>query len=179
MSDYQHAHHGLQDDEGDAPEFIVQIIKFVEDYVLFIFLTGLSIFAAYTFMCPVKEEADDADTLPELSKEIPSYIGPSNWKLTDKHKPYKTTEIFNRWNTPTKFTSRHNTKAGVTGIIHAVSGELTVTIFANKNDVLEDQELVIKEGQCAICNPQQWHKIFSHDPHMSFYVEFWKLEDTQ
>eukprot|EP01084_Bolivina_argentea_P066923 121999_1 len=118
------------------------------------------------------------DSLPTLSKEIPSYIGPSHWKLTTAHKPYKTTKIFNKDTVPRGLTSRHNTKKEVTGLIHVVEGELKVTVFANKKDIKTDQILIVKKGQCAISAPQAWHKVAANTDDMKFYVEFWKIPDT-
>eukprot|EP00483_Globobulimina_turgida_P002144 UN02146 len=142
----------------------------------------ICVVAAYFFF-DSKNNKDEMNTAkpddfkPTLSKEIPAYIGPPNWKLTDAHKAYKTTKIFNKDTIPRGLTSRHNTKKGVTGLIHVVEGELKVIVFANKSDIQTDQILIIKKGQCAIAAPQTYHKVAANTDDMRFYVEFWKIPE--
>ena len=112
---------------------------------------------------------------PCLSNGIPSnIIGPSQWNLlTDAHKACKTTKIFTKNTVPRGLTSRHNTKQGVFGLIHVIEGELKLTVFANKNEIKQDEIFIVKKGQCAITAPQQWHKVSANSQDMKFYVEFW------
>eukprot|EP00483_Globobulimina_turgida_P011221 UN11242 len=117
------------------------------------------------------------DSHPALSKDIPSCFGPPNWKLTDAHKPYHTTPIWNKDTIPGALTKRHNTPKGVTGLIHVVEGELKVTVFANKKDVPTDEILILKKGECAISAPQEYHKVAANTDDMKFYVEFWKIDN--
>eukprot|EP01084_Bolivina_argentea_P162661 283046_1 len=120
-----------------------------------------------------------APILPPLSKEIPSYLGPSHWTLTDAHKPYKTTKMFTKDTAPIGITSRHHTKKEVTGLIHCVEGEMEFTVFADpKFDIEADQTLIVKKDQCAIAAPQAPHKIAANTDDMKFYVEFWKIPDA-
>eukprot|EP01083_Nonionella_stella_P070382 188253_1 len=137
----------------------------------------IAIVAAYVIFGPTdnsKKVLGPGDT-PPLSTTIPSYIGPSGWDLTEAHKPYKATKIFDKSTIPRGLTSRHNTKKDVTGLIHVVKGELKLTIFANKKDIETDQIVILKGGQCAISTPQQWHKVAANTDDMQFYVEFWKV----
>eukprot|EP01083_Nonionella_stella_P070381 188250_1 len=120
-------------------------------------------------------EQDAKESTPSLSRGIPSYIGPDGWELTEAQKPYKTTKIFKKNSIPIGFTSRHNTKEGVTGLIHVVEGELELTIFANGKDIETDKILVIKKDQRAISAPQQWHQVAAKSDDVQFYVEFWKI----
>lgn len=69
----------------------------------------------------------------------------------DHAKPYRSTPIFDQDTLPGALRSRHNTKAGVWGVIKVIEGELRLTYL----DPPADRTL--KAGERGIVQPQQWH----------------------
>ena len=67
--------------------------------------------------------------------------------------PYRSTPVFDQSSLPSALMSRHNTKAGVWGVIKVLEGELKLTYLDPQS------ELVLSKGDSAVVEPQQWHYV--------------------
>lgn len=85
---------------------------------------------------------------------------------------YKSTPIFNRHSVPKMFLHLHNTKAGVYGQIHVLSGKLKFYGFKDRRAEVE-KEVTIDAGHTAISPPQYWHKVELMTADTEFRVDFW------
>ncbi|PKG55985.1 MULTISPECIES: DUF1971 domain-containing protein [unclassified Shewanella] len=85
---------------------------------------------------------------------------------------YKSTPLFDKDTVPKMFLHLHNTKAGVYGQIHVLSGTLKFYGFKDRRAEVE-QEIVIEVGQTAISPPQYWHKVELLTEETQFRVDFW------
>ena len=91
---------------------------------------------------------------------------------------YKSTAVFEKDAVPKMFLHLHNTKAGVYGQIHVLSGELKFYGFTDRRGEVE-QELVIGNGETAISPPQYWHKVEFLNADTRFRVDFWAHKDSE
>lgn len=68
-------------------------------------------------------------------------------------RPYRSTPVFDQNTLPSALLSRHNTKAGVWGVIKVLEGELKLTYL----DPQSERDL--SKGDSAVVGPQQWHYV--------------------
>jgi tellurite methyltransferase len=81
---------------------------------------------------------------------------------------YKRTPVFTQANIPEGLRRNHETKRGVWGLIHVVSGELEY--------VLEDAvgtRQVVRAGEPAVVLPELAHRVAPLGD-VEFFVEFWR-----
>ena len=67
------------------------------------------------------------------------------------HAPYRSTPVFDERTLPAALRSRHNTKAGVWGIIRVFEGRLRLTYLDPPS------EIVVEQGGSGLLQPQQDH----------------------
>lgn len=67
------------------------------------------------------------------------------------HAPYRSTPVFDERTLPAALRSRHNTKAGVWGIIRVFEGRLRLTYLDPPS------EIVVEQGGSGLLRPQQDH----------------------
>lgn len=67
------------------------------------------------------------------------------------HAPYRSTPVFDERTLPAALRSRHNTKAGVWGIIRVFEGRLKLTYLDPPS------EIVVEQGGSGLLRPQQDH----------------------
>ena len=86
--------------------------------------------------------------------------------------PYRSTPIFDEDTLPQALRARHNTKAGVWGVIRVLEGELRLTY-------LEDslREVLLTPGQPGLIRPQQPHFVTPLGP-MKMQVDFYDQPPT-
>lgn len=86
--------------------------------------------------------------------------------------PYRSTPIFDEDTLPQALRARHNTKAGVWGVIRVLEGELRLTY-------LEDppSEVLLTPGQPGLIRPQQPHFVTPLGP-MKMQVDFYDQPPT-
>lgn len=90
--------------------------------------------------------------------------------------PYRSTPIFDQDTLPSALRNRHNTKAGVWGVIRVIEGELKLTYLDPSTDkVLNDR--MLKAGEHAIVQPQQWHFVTTQGA-MKMQVDFYDQPPT-
>lgn len=65
--------------------------------------------------------------------------------------PYRSTPVFDSDTLPAALRGRHNTKAGVWGVIRVLTGELKLTMIDPPS------ETVLTPGQPGLVQPQQPH----------------------
>ncbi|WBX82989.1 DUF1971 domain-containing protein [Sphingosinicella microcystinivorans] len=65
--------------------------------------------------------------------------------------PYRSTPVFDEHTLPAALRSRHNTKAGVWGIIRVFEGRLRLTYLDPPS------EIVVEQGGSGLLRPQQDH----------------------
>lgn len=86
--------------------------------------------------------------------------------LPENLKAYKRTPLFTQDTIPNALLSKHNTKAGVWGLICIEEGELKYQI--------EDKENYILSRSCpGVVEPEVFHSVCPQGQ-VSFYVEFYK-----
>jgi len=86
--------------------------------------------------------------------------------------PYRSTPIFDEDTLPQALRARHNTKAGVWGVIRVLEGELRLTY-------LEDslREVLLTPSQPGLIRPQQPHFVTPLGP-MKMQVDFYDQPPT-
>ncbi|WP_299801846.1 DUF1971 domain-containing protein [uncultured Shewanella sp.] len=99
-------------------------------------------------------------------------------KIPADYVNYKSTPVFEKHTVPKMFLHLHNTKAGVFGQIHVLSGELKFYGFKDRRGDVE-QEVVIKAGETGISPPQYWHKVEFLTNDTQFRVDFWAQKDSE
>lgn len=67
--------------------------------------------------------------------------------------PYRSTPVFDENTLPSALRSRHNTKAGVWGVIKVLEGELQLTYLDPQS------EKVLHAGEQGVVQPQEWHYV--------------------
>lgn len=67
--------------------------------------------------------------------------------------PYRSTPVFDQDTLPAALRNRHNTKAGVWGVIKVIEGQLRLTYLDPPAD------RILKAGERGIVQPQQWHYV--------------------
>lgn len=65
--------------------------------------------------------------------------------------PYRSTPVFDEHTLPAALRSRHNTKAGVWGVIQMLEGRLKLTYLDPPS------EIVLEQGGSGLLRPQQDH----------------------
>lgn len=90
---------------------------------------------------------------------------------------YKSTPVFDKGNIPKMFLHLHNTKAGVYGQIHVLTGSLKFYGFTDRRGDVE-KEIVIAAGEIAISPPEYWHKVEFMTDDTQFRVDFWAQKDS-
>ena len=90
---------------------------------------------------------------------------------------YKSSPVFDKQTVPKMFLHLHNTKVGVYGQIHVLSGELKFYGFTDRRGEVE-QEIVIKVGEVGVSPPQYWHKVELLSDDTCFRVDFWAQADS-
>ncbi|MBW7935344.1 MAG: DUF1971 domain-containing protein [Gemmatimonadaceae bacterium] len=65
--------------------------------------------------------------------------------------PYRSTPVFDEHTLPAALRSRHNTKAGVWGVIQMLEGRLKLTYLDPPS------EIVVEQGGSGLLRPQQDH----------------------
>ena len=68
-------------------------------------------------------------------------------------KAYRRTPEFDQDSLPAALRGRHNTKAGVWGVIHVLEGQLRYRILEPAEDV------ILSPGRAGIVQPQQPHQV--------------------
>ncbi|NRD72919.1 DUF1971 domain-containing protein [Shewanella sp. VB17] len=91
---------------------------------------------------------------------------------------YKSTAVFTQTNVPKMFLHLHNTKAGVYGKIHVLTGQLKFYGFTDRRGEIE-QEIMIESGCSAISPPQYWHKVEYLTLDTTFRVDFYAQKGSQ
>lgn len=87
--------------------------------------------------------------------------------LPDGLQPYRETPVFSAETVPPGLTRDHSTKAGVWGVIHVLSGQVTYRIKAS------DEEIVLVPGKDGIVEPEALHSVaLAHGA--TFRVVFWR-----
>lgn len=81
-------------------------------------------------------------------------------------KPYRSTPVFDQDTLPTALRRRHDTKAGVWGVIRVLEGELTLTMLEPPS------ETVLTPGNPGLVLPQQPHFVTPAGP-MKMQVDFY------
>lgn len=81
--------------------------------------------------------------------------------------PYKTTPVFDEVSLPEAIRNRHNTKAGVWGLLRVIEGEVAL--------VFEDppRRVAVTPASPAPIPPQAWHHVEVAGP-MRMQVEFYR-----
>lgn len=80
--------------------------------------------------------------------------------------PYNSTPIFDQDTLPAALRTRHNTKAGVWGIVRVIEGEVRLTYLDPPSDV------VLRPEQPGLILPQQPHFVTPLGP-MKMQVDFY------
>lgn len=65
--------------------------------------------------------------------------------------PYRSTPVFDEQSLPKALRERHNTKAGVWGVIRVIEGELRLTMIEPPG------EQVLSPARCGVIEPGQPH----------------------
>lgn len=80
--------------------------------------------------------------------------------------PYRSTPVFDEHTLPAALRRRHNTKAGVWGVVRVLEGRLKLTWLDPPSDV------VLEEGGSGLLLPQQDHFVEPLGP-MKMRVDFY------
>ncbi len=86
--------------------------------------------------------------------------------------PYRSTPVFDQNTLPQALRARHNTKAGVWGVIRVLEGELRLTYLGNPSS-----EVLLTPGQTGLIRPQQAHFVTPLGP-MKMQVDFYDQPPT-
>ena len=85
---------------------------------------------------------------------------------------YKRTKEFSEVSVPAGLLRRHNTKAGVWGLIHVLEGELRYRILEP-----EREEVILDSELDGVIEPEVDHQVELVGP-VRFYVEFFRQPHT-
>ncbi|WP_137679614.1 DUF1971 domain-containing protein [Aurantiacibacter suaedae] len=80
--------------------------------------------------------------------------------------PYRSTPVFDQDSLPAALRARHDTKAGVWGVIRVLEGELKLTYLDPASEV------ILTPAQPGLIQPQQPHFVTPVDA-MKMQVDFW------
>ena len=80
--------------------------------------------------------------------------------------PYRSTPVFDQDTLPAALRRRHNTKAGVWGLIRVLEGQLTLTYLDPPSEV------ILTPGNPGLVEPQQPHFVTPDGP-MRMQVDFY------
>ncbi|MCB2046997.1 MAG: DUF1971 domain-containing protein [Novosphingobium sp.] len=80
--------------------------------------------------------------------------------------PYRSTPVFDQDTLPAALRRRHNTKAGVWGLIRVLEGQLTLTYLDPPSEV------ILTPGNPGLVEPQQPHFVTPDGP-MKMQVDFY------
>ena len=86
--------------------------------------------------------------------------------------PYRSTPVFDQDTLPQALRARHNTKAGVWGVIRVLEGELRLTYLGDPSS-----EVLLTPGQPGLIRPQQPHFVTPLGP-MKMQVDFYDQPPT-
>ena len=86
--------------------------------------------------------------------------------------PYRSTPVFDQNTLPQALRARHNTKAGVWGVIRVLEGELRLTYLGDPSS-----EVLLTPGQPGLIRPQQPHFVTPLGP-MKMQVDFYDQPPT-
>lgn len=86
-------------------------------------------------------------------------------------RPYRSTPLFDQDSLPAALRARHNTKAGVWGVIRVIEGELRLNYLDPPSEVLLDA------GTPGLVLPQQPHFVTPVGP-MTMQVDFYDQPPT-
>ncbi|AKM09119.1 DUF1971 domain-containing protein [Croceicoccus naphthovorans] len=81
-------------------------------------------------------------------------------------RPYRSTPVFDQDTLPAALRARHDTKAGVWGLIRVIEGELELTYLDPQSKV------VLTPGHSGLILPQQPHFVTPRGP-MKMQVDFY------
>ncbi|MCC6913985.1 MAG: DUF1971 domain-containing protein [Rhodospirillaceae bacterium] len=81
-------------------------------------------------------------------------------------KPYRSTPVFNETTLPAALRSRHNTKAGIWGMIRVLEGQVKLTYLEPPSEVVLDSD------KAGVLRPQQPHFVEPLGP-MKMRVDFY------
>lgn len=81
-------------------------------------------------------------------------------------KPYRSTPVFNETTLPAALRSRHNTKAGIWGMIRVLEGQVKLTYLEPPSEVILDSD------KAGVLRPQQPHFVEPLGP-MKMRVDFY------
>ena len=90
----------------------------------------------------------------------------SGWPPEMAVTPYRSTPVFTEETLPAALQKRHNTKAGVWGVIRVIEGELDLT-FCDPHS-----ETALRPGTPGILQPEQWHFVTLRGP-MKMQIDFY------
>lgn len=80
--------------------------------------------------------------------------------------PYRSTPVFDQDTLPPALRARHDTKAGVWGLIRVIEGEVRLTVLDPPS------EAILSPGQPGVVLPQQPHYVTPLGP-MKMQVDFY------
>ncbi len=80
--------------------------------------------------------------------------------------PYRSTPVFTEETLPAALQKRHNTKAGVWGLIRVLEGELRLAYCDPQSEV------TLRPGAPGILQPEQWHFVTLCGP-MKVQIDFY------
>lgn len=81
--------------------------------------------------------------------------------------PYRSTPVFDEVSLPAALRSRHNTKAGVWGMIRVIDGRLKLRYLEPAS------EIILEPGRPGLVLPEQPHEVEPLGP-MRMQVDFYK-----
>lgn len=80
--------------------------------------------------------------------------------------PYRSTPVFDQETLPAALRARHDTKAGVWGLLRVIEGQVTLTYLDPPSD------LIVSPGNPGLILPQQPHFVTVTGP-MKMQVDFY------
>ena len=82
--------------------------------------------------------------------------------------PYRSTPVFDETSLPAALRSRHNTKAGVWGVIRVIEGQLKLRYLEPVS------EIILEPGRPGLVLPEQPHEVEPLGP-MRMQVDFYNV----
>ena len=96
---------------------------------------------------------------------------PSDFSIT------RSTPFFTEANIPKALLNHHNTAPGVYGQICVMRGAITYYGFANSEEEVPEQEVLIRQGEFIVTPPQYWHRV-KLEADAQFNINFWSAESV-
>lgn len=100
------------------------------------------------------------------SPPIPTMPTTSGWRPEVAPVPYRSTPLFDEVSLPAALRARHNTKAGVWGVVRVIEGRLKLTYLDPVTEVILDP------ATPGLLGPQQPHFVEPLGP-MKMQVDFY------